>query len=163
MSAVSTLRDSMLGITTLSPSCAQPHLSHLCCLCQTSTCPCPHTPTGSWEVTCSGCSSVGERLWVQGCGWGATGGYLKSEGLAARELRSCRAGLQGSMLRPACWVLQEVPAWATEKWGMQRPKGPGTQSQSRTKMSRTVRGRSSGPLPVSFRQSCLSRPQLSQL
>lgn len=86
----------------VSPPSPQTVPNHLCCLCQTSTCPCPHTPTASWEVTCSGCSSVGEHLWVQGCGWGATGGYLKSEGLAAQELRSCSAGLQGSVLRPIC-------------------------------------------------------------
>lgn len=49
---------------------------------------------------CSGCSSVGECLWVQGCGWGATGGYLKSEGLRAEKLQSSATGERAEACLP---------------------------------------------------------------
>lgn len=81
VSAVSTLCDSMLGITTPSPNCVPttslPPLPDI----NMSMSPHPRSLVGGH--VCSGCSSVGEYLWVQGCGWGATGGYLKSGGLAA--------------------------------------------------------------------------------
>lgn len=102
MSAVSTPQDSMLGITTTttttpSPSCVCPNYISAISICPTSHMSMsPHPRSLVGGHVCSGCSAVGECLWVQGCGWGATGGYLKSRGLAVQELRSYRAGLQGS-------------------------------------------------------------------
>jgi hypothetical protein len=110
MSAVSTLRDNMLGITTTTTTTTTPpglcpdHISVISIAStpqQHGLSMSPHSHSLVGGHVCSGCSIVGEHLWVQGCGWGATGGYLKSGGLAAQELSRCRARAIGE-LAEAC-------------------------------------------------------------
>lgn len=55
---------------------------------------------------------MGAGLWL-----GSNRRLFKEWRLAAQLLRSCRTGLQASMLRPACWALQEVSAWAIQQVG----------------------------------------------
>lgn len=101
LSAVSTLRDNMLGITittTTPPGLCPDHISVISIAStpqQHGLSVSPHSHSLVGGHVCSGCSTVGEHLWVQGCGWGATGGYLKSGGPAAQELSRCRARATG--------------------------------------------------------------------
>lgn len=67
MSAVSTLRDNMLGIsTTHLPELCPDHISAISTASTTQQhgCPCLHTPTALWEVTCA----PGAPLWASICG-----------------------------------------------------------------------------------------------
>lgn len=102
LSAVSTLRDNMLGITITAittPPGLRPDLISVISIAftpqQHGSSVSPHSHSLVGGHVCSGCSTVGEHLWVQGCGWGATGGYLKSGGPAAQELSRCRARATG--------------------------------------------------------------------
>lgn len=70
MSAVSTLWDNMLGITTTSTT-TSPGLcpDHISAVSTASTpqrhgCPCLYSPTALWEVTCA----LGAPLWASICG-----------------------------------------------------------------------------------------------